>query len=95
MFPHHHGMNHMMAPSPSDFPKIKRESPGPAGFDEHNTFVEDFDGPIQGRPDAMAEDVAEDDNEDPEAAELAALELELKIRRFKAKKAKMARKSVA
>jgi hypothetical protein len=98
MFPPHHGMNHMMTPSPSipdferrgrgsggtEFPKIKRESPGPAGFDGHNTFVED--------PEAMVEDIAEDDDEDPEAAELAALELELKIRKLKAKKAKMARK---
>jgi hypothetical protein len=96
-------MNYMMTPSPStpdlerrgrgEFPKIKRESPGPTGFDEHDAFVEDFDSPLAGRQEAMAQDVVaaaeSDEDSDPE---VAALQLELKIKKLKAKKAKLARK---
>jgi hypothetical protein len=93
---------HTMTPSPStpdfecrgrgEFPKIKRESPGPTSFEERSSFIQDFDSPLMGRQEAAVQNVSAADDDDESDPELAALELELKIQKLKAKKSKMARK---
>jgi hypothetical protein len=85
---------YMMTPAPSSpdferhrsFPKIKRESPG---FDERTAFMDDPDVPMMGRQEGIVEDIADEADED---AELEALELELRVARLRAKKAKRPQK---
>ncbi|KAF1832499.1 hypothetical protein BDW02DRAFT_424260 [Decorospora gaudefroyi] len=85
--------HHMMNTTPStpdiarqsqESPKIKRES---TDLEEHTGFVEDYDNDVVGQQETGIEDATEEVD-----AELAELELELKVARLKAKKAMMARK---